>query len=204
MKNTIDQSIIKCCRAVLPVTGIYIDTTANGHAMQIMEEVAFIATRKFSGSQSKPISSNKIEFIKSIPAGAILEVIAQIIHVANSMLNVKVQVFMDCTTAQNPELIASGNFCYDAQISEAQKPIIQSKQSESAEVIVGGEKELRACLNKRLSPKTIGRSTLYNYLEKLQIRKALYTQMDVDAIMAHVLNLRFSQKSITPRHEQSD
>lgn len=66
--------------------------------------------------------------------------------------------------------------------------------SKTDDTFVGGESELREELNNRLSPKTIARATLYNYLEELGIRKTLYTKKDADLVIDHMKSLRASRK----------
>ncbi|MEI9921868.1 MAG: hypothetical protein WDO14_24215 [Bacteroidota bacterium] len=79
-----------------------------------------------------------------------------------------VRKITECDKEQNLStwLIAEG--IKAERLLKAMPAIIDSKQSESAERFVGGEKELRASLNKLLFPKTIGRSTLYNCLENFK------------------------------------
>lgn len=71
---------------------------------------------------------------------------------------------------------------------------IQDKLGVADDKVIGGEGEFRDELNRRLSPKTVARATLYNYLETLKIRKDTYTQKDLTAVLDHILALKKTRK----------
>lgn len=71
---------------------------------------------------------------------------------------------------------------------------VKNKSDVDDEKVIGGEGEFRDELNRRLSPKTVARATLYNYLESLKIRKDTYTQKDVIAVLDHILALKKTRK----------
>jgi hypothetical protein len=66
------------------------------------------------------------------------------------------------------------------------KPIADIQESHETETFVGGESEFREELNRRLTPKTVARATLYNYLEDLDMRKIAYTAKDVDKMIEYI------------------
>jgi hypothetical protein len=71
---------------------------------------------------------------------------------------------------------------------------IQDKSVVVDDKVIGGEGEFRDELNRRLSPKTVARATLYNYLETLKIRKDTYTQKDLTEVLNHILTLKKTRK----------
>jgi len=70
---------------------------------------------------------------------------------------------------------------------------IRGQQTE-VDTFIGGESELREALNNRMRPKTVARATLYNYLEGLGIRKAVYTSKDLDKVLEHIKSLKTTRK----------
>jgi hypothetical protein len=74
------------------------------------------------------------------------------------------------------------------------QPANVSDQRIEVDTFIGGESELRVALNNRMSPKTVARATLYNYLEDLGIRKAVYTSKDLDKVLEHIKSLKTTRK----------
>lgn len=162
-----------------------------------MEEVAFITALRFTRMNVEIRSSDNLMSYKSIPSTCIIEIIGQVTQTENSTLTINVEIHTEELRSDSGELAVSGNFTYST-ISET------SSTSHSALTIipiqpnfVGGERELRTLLNIRLHPKTIARATLYNYLEKLNIRKVIYTEADADEVVKHISSLRSSRKKTT-------
>lgn len=93
--------------------------------------------------------------------------------------------------------------CFESlrQASQEASAAIRNFTSDTVEAdsvvddkVIGGEGEFRDELNRRLSPKTVARATLYNYLETLGIRKDTYTQKDLTAVLDHILALKKTRK----------
>lgn len=82
-------------KVVFPNTTNHYNTLFGGYAMNMMDEVAFIAGTRFCRKNIVTISSSKIDFNHSIPADSIIELIAEVIEVGNTSMKVKVEVFKE-------------------------------------------------------------------------------------------------------------
>jgi len=87
----IDQSETRIFKAVFPDSTNHYDTLFGGTAMQLMDEVAFIAATRYTRKKVVTVSSDKIDFAKAIPSGTIIELIGRVAHVGNTSLKVAVE-----------------------------------------------------------------------------------------------------------------
>ena len=76
-EERIEASETRIFKAVFPNTTNHYDTLFGGTAMQLMDEVAFIAATRFARKRVVTVSSDKIDFKRSIPAGTIVELIGK-------------------------------------------------------------------------------------------------------------------------------
>ena len=90
--------------------------------MQLMDEIAFITATRFCHKQVVTVSSDKIDFKKSIPGGTIIELIGRVIHVGNTSLKVQVEIFIEQMYSDNRERAINGEFTFVA-IDENKQPI---------------------------------------------------------------------------------
>lgn len=115
---TIEQRIInaetRIFKAVFPNTTNHYDTLFGGTAMQLMDEVAFITATRFSRKRMVTVSSDKIDFTKPIPAGTIIELIGNVIHVGNTSLKVSVEIFVEEMYSFERHKAISGTFTFVA------------------------------------------------------------------------------------------
>ncbi len=109
-------------KAVFPNTTNHYDTLFGGTAMSMMDEVAFIAATRFSRKKMVTISSDKIDFTQPIKAGTIIELIANITHVGNTSLKVRVDIFTEEMYSDKREKAITGTFTFVA-IDENKKPV---------------------------------------------------------------------------------
>ena len=68
------------------------------------------------------VSSDKIDFKKSIPAGTIIELVGRVSHVGNTSLKVAVEIYIEQMYAEGRELAVHGEFTFVA-IDEHKKPV---------------------------------------------------------------------------------
>src|SRR3954466_12890125 len=94
-EEQIKQSETRIFKAVFPNTTNHYDTLFGGTAMQLMDEVAFIAATRFSRQRMVTVSSDKIDFTHPIPAGTIVEFTGQVTHVGNTSLKVRVDIHVE-------------------------------------------------------------------------------------------------------------
>ncbi len=117
MNNTeqrIVESETRIFKAVFPNTTNHYDTLFGGTAMHLMDEVAFIAATRFSRKRVVTVSSDKIDFKKSIPAGTIIELIGKVVHVGNTSLKVLVEIFIEEMYSNVREKAITGTFTFVA------------------------------------------------------------------------------------------
>lgn len=109
-------------KAVFPNTTNHYDTLFGGTAMQLMDEVAFIAATRFSRQRMVTVSSDRIDFKKPIPAGNIVELIGRVTYIGNTSVKVKVEIFIEQMYSEHREKAISGEFTFVA-IDEHKNPI---------------------------------------------------------------------------------
>ena len=121
-EDKIKQSDTRIFKAVFPNTTNHYDTLFGGKAMQLMDEVAFITATRFSRQRMVTISSDKIDFTQPIPAGTIIELFGRGIHVGNSSLKVRVEVWVEQMYEEGREKAISGTFTFVA-IDKDKNPV---------------------------------------------------------------------------------
>ncbi|MHB1921369.1 MAG: acyl-CoA thioesterase [Chitinophagaceae bacterium] len=118
----IKDSETRIFKAVFPDLTNHYDTLFGGTAMQLMDEVAFITATRFTRKRVVTVSSDKIDFVKPIPAGTIIELIGKIIHLGNTSLKVLVEIYIEEMYSDFREKAITGNFTFVA-INEHKRPI---------------------------------------------------------------------------------
>ena len=122
IEERIQQSETRVFKAVFPNTTNHYDTLFGGMAMQLMDEVAFIAATRFSRRRVVTVSSDRIDFNKSIPAGTIIELVARVIHVGNTSLKVSVDIYIEEMYSEFREKAITGTFTLVA-VDEHKNPV---------------------------------------------------------------------------------
>lgn len=122
LEQKIKNSETRIFKAVFPNTTNHYDTLFGGTAMQLMDEVAFIAATRFCRQRVVTISSDKIDFTKPIPAGSIVELFGKVIHVGNTSMKVKVEIYVEEMYSETREKAVTGEFTFVA-IDEDKKPV---------------------------------------------------------------------------------
>lgn len=122
LEEKIAQSETKISKVVLPNTTNHYDTLFGGHAMQLMDEVAFIAVTRFCRKKVVTVSTSQIDFKKSIPADTIIEIIARISRVGNTSIDVDVEVYKEEMYYEHKERAIKGTFTFVA-VDENKRPI---------------------------------------------------------------------------------
>lgn len=121
-KDRIKQSETRIFKAVFPNTTNHYDTLFGGTAMQLMDEVAFIAATRYARKRMVTVSSDKIDFTKPIPAGTIIELIGNVTHVGNTSLQVLVEIYIEEMYSFVREKAITGTFTLVA-IDEHKQPV---------------------------------------------------------------------------------
>ncbi|RXK83224.1 acyl-CoA thioesterase [Filimonas effusa] len=122
LEERISQSETRIFKTVFPSTTNHYDTLFGGTAMALMDEVAFVAATRFSRKRMVTVSSDRINFNKSIPAGTFIELVAKVIHVGNTSMKVQVDIYVEEMYSFIREQAITGSFTFVA-IDEHKHPI---------------------------------------------------------------------------------
>ncbi|WP_347374666.1 acyl-CoA thioesterase [Aequorivita sp. Q41] len=122
IEERISGSETRIFKAVFPNTTNHYDTLFGGTAMQLMDEVAFIAATRFSRQRMVTVSSDRIDFTKPIPAGTIVELIGKVTYIGTTSLKVKVEIYIEEMYSYHREKAVSGEFTFVA-IDENKSPV---------------------------------------------------------------------------------
>jgi acyl-CoA hydrolase len=121
-EERIARSETRIFKAVFPNTTNHYDTLFGGTAMQLMDEVAFIAATRFSRQRMVTVSSDRIDFKKPIPGGTIVELVGKISYIGTTSLKVRVEIFTEQMYSDVREMAVRGEFTFVA-IDEEKKPV---------------------------------------------------------------------------------
>ncbi len=108
-------------KAVFPDTTNHHDTLFGGTALQWMDEISFIAATRFSRQNIVTVSSDKIDFKHPVPAGSIVELVANVIEVGRTSLKVQVDMYVESLYKDGSQKAITGSFSFVA-IDENKKP----------------------------------------------------------------------------------
>jgi acyl-CoA hydrolase len=121
-EERIKKSETRIFKAVFPSTTNHYDTLFGGTAMQLMDEVAFIAATRFSRQKMVTVSSDRIDFKKPIPAGTIVELIGKVTYLGGTSLKIRVDIFIEQMYSDEREKAVTGEFTFVA-IDDDKKPV---------------------------------------------------------------------------------
>lgn len=122
IEERINNSETRIFKAVFPNTTNHYDTLFGGTAMMMMDEVAFIAATRFSRQRMVTVSSDRIDFNQPIPAGTIVELVGRVVHIGNTSMKVRVEIYVEQMYSDAREKAVSGEFSFVA-IDEHKKPV---------------------------------------------------------------------------------
>ncbi len=122
LEQKIKDSETRIFKAVFPNNTNHYDTLFGGTAMQLMDEVAFIAATRFTRKKVVTVSSDKIDFKKPIPGGTIIELIGKVTYIGTTSLKVKVDIFIEEMYSEVRDKAITGTFTFVA-IDENKKPV---------------------------------------------------------------------------------
>jgi acyl-CoA hydrolase len=122
LEQRIQDSETRIFKAVFPSDTNHYDTLFGGTAMQLMDEVAFIAATRFTRKKVVTVSSDKIDFTRPIPGGTIIELIGKVTYIGSTSLKVKVEIFIEEMYSLVREKAITGTFTFVA-IDENKKPV---------------------------------------------------------------------------------
>lgn len=122
INERIQKAETRIFKAVFPNTTNHYDTLFGGTALQLMDEAAFICATRFSRKKVVTVSSDKVDFSKPIPAGTLVELVANVVMVGKSSIRVKVDIFVEEMYSQQRDKAVSGIFTMVA-VDDDKKPV---------------------------------------------------------------------------------
>lgn len=117
----INKSETRIFKVVFPNTTNHYDTLFGGTAMQLMDEVAFIAATRFSRKKVVTVSSSQINFNEAIPADTIIELVGRVVKIGNTSMEVLVEIYKEDMYEEGRSKAIQGMFTFVA-IDENRQP----------------------------------------------------------------------------------
>jgi acyl-CoA hydrolase len=94
----------------------------GGNAMKWMDEVAYIAAKKYTHQRMVTVSVERVKFLLAIPHGSIVKVRARILSAGSVKLVICTEIWLDCYTELGRIKAIEGKFVF-AAVDEAGHPI---------------------------------------------------------------------------------
>lgn len=116
------NSVTRVVKIVFPNVTNHHDTLFGGTALKWMDEVASIASIRFSRQQTVTVSSDRINFKKPIPSGSFVELVAEVIRVGRTSMDVQVDIFVERMDRDGSEKAITGVFTF-VTIDEHLRPV---------------------------------------------------------------------------------
>jgi len=121
LQTRIDAAETRIFKMVFSNTTNNYGTLFGGNAMQLMDEVAFIAATRFSRKKMVTVSSSQIDFKKPIPENTIIELVARVVRVGNTSLDIHVDIYKEEMYENHREQAIEGRFTFVA-LDENKRP----------------------------------------------------------------------------------
>ncbi len=118
-RKTLAQA--RVTKAVFPDRTNHHDTLFGGTALLWMDEISFIAATRFSRQNLVTVSSDRIDFKHSVPAGSVVELVADVVEVGRTSLKVRVDMFVESLYEDGSKKAITGLFSFVA-IDDNKKP----------------------------------------------------------------------------------
>jgi acyl-CoA hydrolase len=95
---------------IFPANANHYNTLFGGQAMAWMDQAAFICATRWCRSKVVTAHSSEIDFHHSMPVGTIVEVIARLIKVGRTSMNVHVEMWLEPMDRLERKLACQGEF----------------------------------------------------------------------------------------------
>ena len=93
--------VTKMSRIVMPASTNDAGNLYGGRLLDWMDEVSGIAAKRFAHSEVMTVGIESIRFMRPMPQGSFIDINAEVVHVGNTSMKIKITVMMD----QDPEEI---------------------------------------------------------------------------------------------------
>tara|TARA_Y100000739_G_scaffold216465_1_gene211968 strand:- start:250 stop:642 length:393 start_codon:yes stop_codon:yes gene_type:complete len=126
VEEKIKKSRTSLFRAVFPELTNHHNTMLGGKAIEMMDEVAFITATRFSRKRFV-VAGSEVNYIKPIPAGALVEVIGEVIDIGKTSVKVSVKVFIEEMYSNKREEAINASFtCVAIDKNKKSIPVLDS------------------------------------------------------------------------------
>lgn len=122
IEQRINNSETRIFKAVFPGDTNHHNTMFGGSVMYLMDEIAFMTATRFCRKPIVTVSSDKIDFKHSIPAGTIVEFVGKVVRVGRTSLDVQIDVYIESMYRDGRDKAISGTFTLVA-INENKRPV---------------------------------------------------------------------------------
>ncbi len=116
-----ESPITKMSRVVMPAS---INDSGNfygGKLLDWMDEVSGIAAKRFAHSKVMTVGIEGIRFMRPMPLGSFIDINAEVVHVGNTSMKIKITVMMDQNQGEEQVQAAEAFFTFVA-VDENGKP----------------------------------------------------------------------------------
>ncbi len=122
LEERIEQSETHVFKTVFPDITNHHNTLFGGQAMMMMTETAFMTATRFCRKNFVIVSSDKIDFLKPIPAASLIELIGRVESIGNTSIKIRVDIYLEKMLQAFREKVVTGTFTLVA-IDENHRPI---------------------------------------------------------------------------------
>lgn len=95
---------VKTSRVVMSADANYDGNLFGGRLLEWFDELAGITAKRFTHSDIVTAAVNDINFLHPMPLGSFLNLTAQVVHVGNSSLKIKITVMMDTDYREDTQI----------------------------------------------------------------------------------------------------
>ena len=121
MKTNFDNSKTIQTRIIMPSDLNDRKILFGGKAMLWMDEVAYIAAKRFSQMDTITVSADKILFLESVYEGEIVKIIGKVENLVGIKIKIRVNIYAEDSKTQEERKIISGLFTFVA-LNAVNKP----------------------------------------------------------------------------------
>jgi acyl-CoA hydrolase len=107
---------------VFPDQTNHYGTLFGGHALQLMDQVAFISASRYCRATVVTACSEKVDFHTPVHAGQIAELVARVIATGRTSMTVEVKLFAEWLRSGERKLCTKGRFVLVA-VNDKGRPI---------------------------------------------------------------------------------
>ena len=90
-----ESSVTKMSRIVMPASTNDAGNLYGGRLLDWMDEISGIAAKRFAHSEVMTVGIESIRFMRPMPQGSFIDINAEVVHVGNTSMKIKITVMMD-------------------------------------------------------------------------------------------------------------